>query len=156
MKIIFIEDHVESRYHSFIIDKRMMTNVVSTWNIPDKILIDLSKTKFFENKTNWSSLSCDNFKFLICGSFDSLNKIPDEHITNQNIPEINSFQFIVSAFLYNLELNCKFKIKTMTISRIRPDHLDFDFSATSSLQLKNIATKPSLKIIVDNTKEKDE
>lgn len=156
MKIVFVEDHVVSSFFSFTVDKRMMSRVVSTWTRPDKIIVDLSHMRLFDKKRCWADLTSDNFKFLICGSFSTLKGLSREELSDTSIAAVDSFQFLVCALIYSLETRSEFRIQTLTVDRIREDYLDFDFQATSSLELKNIVPKPGLKIVVDNTKDSDE
>lgn len=133
-----------------------MSRVVSTWTRPDKIIVDLSHMKLFDKKRSWADLTSDNFKFLICGSFSTLKGLSREELSDTSIEAVDSFQFIVCALIYSLETRSEFRIQTLTVDRIREDYLDFDFQATSSLELKNIVQKPGLKIVIDNTKDSDE
>lgn len=156
MKLIIIENHISSSFYSFIVDKRMMSRVVSNWNKPDKIIVDLGHTKLFDKKRCWADLTSDNFKFLICGSFPHLKGLTKDQLIDTSIPAVDSLQFLVCAMIYYLETRSEFLIQTLTVTCIREDYLDFDFQATSSLELKNVVQRPGLKIVVDNTKESDE
>lgn len=152
MKIVFVEDIVDSRFYEFLLTNKDMARASSVWNKPDKIIVDLSHTKLFDKKRLWSDLTSDHFKFLICGSFPSLKTLSSDDITNSSIPAVDSFHFITSLLIYYLEIKSEFKIRSLAIRRIRSDYLDFDITGSSSLELKNITSKPGLKIIVDNTK----
>ena len=155
MKIVFVEDIVNSRFYELLLTNKDMARASSIWNKPDKIIVDLSHTKLFDKRRLWSDLSSDHFKFLICGSFPTLSRLTTDEITNQAIPEVDSFQLLASLLIYYLEIKSEFKIRSLTIRRIRSDYLDFDITGSSSLELKNITSKPGLKIIVDNTKSDD-
>ena len=152
MKTIIIDDYVASCHYSMICDKKMMTKVHTTWNIPDKIIVDMNSSKLFSNKSSWSDLSLDSLKFLICANFIHLDHMTTDHRCDLTIPSVDSFLFLVSCLIYWLESSSQCQVEIIRIRRIRIDYLNFDFTAASSLMLKNITSKPELKIIVDNTR----
>ena len=152
MKTILIDDYVTSCHYTLGCDKKLLSKVHMTWNIPDKIIVDMNSTKLFSNKSSWADLDLNSLKFLICASFIHLVSLSESQRCDLNIPSVDSFVFLVSCLIYWLEINSQCQVEIIRIRRIRPDYLNFDFTAASSLLLKNIATRPELKVIVDNTK----
>lgn len=153
---VLLDDHVQNKsFHLVFTDKEFV--VIDThWNDQDRLLVDLSDTVVFENRTRWSELSPMHYQLLITKNLSRLDALSDDEQMDENNETVKSLHFLITGLLKCLETNTGSNIDLMRIERIADDNITFTFSARVCLQIGNKSAKECrnnpFRIVVDNTK----
>ena len=73
--VIIIDDFIKVYRRFITITSSDVKKVDFHWNREDKILIEISKTDFFKNKTKWCELSAMQYKFLISSNLKKVEEL---------------------------------------------------------------------------------
>lgn len=127
-------------------------NVVSTWYIDDELLVGLSSSPSFENKTAWSDLSKDNIYTLILHCFSKIRADDSDKKIERLEEPYSSFKFLTGVLIRHLELNGVSGFDRVNITRNVFGKLTVKFSLQETFSIDTIKPAPVFKIVVDNEK----
>jgi hypothetical protein len=153
---VVIDDYIQDRRTSYIFTEQQMDIIRGHWSNRDKLLVDLSTTEYFKNKTRWCDLDPVHYKIMILRNLI----ICQELNQTENISDIEtaerSLQFLIGAMINAIQIKCECRLDLLKIQRVNDRILNFDFQANLILEIESNkqqeSTKPPFKIVIDNTK----
>lgn len=153
MIIVSYSDEENLLSWEVVVSERDLDHVISTWYTNDSLLVGLSSTPSFEDKTAWADLSKDNIYTLILHCFSRLElEGADEKIERLDEP-FRSMKFLTCVLIRHFALNDVSGFNRINFTKTIFGKLNVKLSLNDTFSLGNIVVKPTFTIVVDNEKD---
>ena len=123
------------------------------WINEDKLLIDLSGTEPFKNKTTWDSLELKDYHILLLHCFSYFKTVNDINELSMIYEEpFLSFKFLVAACVKRMTLDGNVGFETIFVERTADDKLFMETKTSYwfSFVDKPKILRPGLRLVIDN------
>jgi hypothetical protein len=151
---VFVDDYVNGERYYVTMGETELGRVEDNWDNQDRLLVDLSHTRFFDGKTRWSELRPVHYKVLILRNFVHMDNIKPAQRLDPSNPVVKSLYFLIGAFVKCLSDRADTHVEFLKIQRFTPDQINFDYHASLILELEAAPSQErGLKVVVDNTRE---
>jgi hypothetical protein len=143
---ISVDDAVNDRTESFILDDELRARVVARWEQVDPLLLSMQHQSFFRNVSRWSDLSAEQFQVLITLHMAVL----DDAEAGARAMALRSRDDLIAGLVHCLQLRISGTISEIVLRRLDVDDIRYDLR----LELKAMTMplpRRFFKVIVDNT-----
>lgn len=159
---VIIDDYVRDVRESLVFTEKQMQVVRDNWENQDKLLVEMSVTDFFKDRTRWCDLQPIHYKVMIMRNFMIVTNldVTAAKITPEEAEQ--SLHFLIAALINCIETISGSKIGIFRIQRINDGVINFDYQASLLLELEKAKSaakaaadvkRNPFKIVVDNTKD---
>jgi len=156
---VLLSDYVTNKHYHLVFTTAEFKCIEDNWHKKDKLLVELSDTTVFRNRTRWCDLEPFHYQVLIIKNITKLDNLTDAEQMDESNEVVKSLHFLISGMIKVLEKYTQTSVELLRIDRISDSNVNFIHQGSISIQLDDKKTEKkkmdSLKIIVDNTKKVD-
>lgn len=166
--MVIYDDLLNGHKFTMILDRSQFDEINEHWNSEDKLLWELKDTPIFEGATRWSELKPIHFKLLIIRNVIHLDKLGLKEKQDVKQPIVKSLHNLIGGLIRSIEERTDVTIECLKIQRINVEKINFDLKGSLDLNefeyrkpvectddvsdIEERIEKPSLKIVIDNTR----
>lgn len=156
---VILDDFSLDKRSIFFFSDAEFSKIDTNWEKSDVLLVELNKHELFKNCNRWCDLKPLHYKLMIIKNLSLYNSLTEIEKEDYNNPVVASLLFLIAGMIKSIETRADTSIELFKIQKINEFSINFEYTGSLNLQsFGNISKNISrdLKIVVDNTKHKDE
>lgn len=157
---VLLSDFVNNKHFHLVFTAHEFMAIEQNWTNEDKLLVELSTTTAFRNRTRWCDLNPFHYQILVTKNISKLDELSDSEQMDENNEVVKSLHFLITGLIKSLEAGTNSNVELLRIDRVSDVNVNFSYHGSQCIQLetaKKHKKKPdTIKIVVDNTKKSEE